>query len=101
MSKPKVFVTRAIPEKGLDMVKEFCDADIWPGELPPPREVVLERVRGVDGILSLLTTKMDATVMDAAAGSSRSSAITQSVLTTLTFPKPPNEAFRWVTPPAC
>ncbi|RMF01789.1 MAG: D-glycerate dehydrogenase [Chloroflexi bacterium] len=66
MSKPKVFVTRAIPEKGLDMVKEFCDADIWPGELPPPREVVLERVRGVDGILSLLTTKMDAAVMDAA-----------------------------------
>jgi glyoxylate reductase len=66
MTEPKVFVTRAIPDKGLDMVREFCDADIWPGELPPPREVVLERVKGVDGILSLLTTKMDPEVMDAA-----------------------------------
>ncbi|RME43946.1 MAG: D-glycerate dehydrogenase [Caldilineae bacterium] len=66
MSKPSVFVTRAIPEEGLSMVKAFCDADIWPGELPPPREVVLERVKGVEGILSLLTTKVDAAVMDAA-----------------------------------
>lgn len=66
MSKPKVFVTRSIPEKGLAVVREFCDADIWPEELPPPREVALERVKGVDGILSLLTTKMDAAVMDAA-----------------------------------
>ena len=66
MNKPGVFVTRAIPEEGLSMVKAFCNADIWPGELPPPREVVLERVKGVEGILSLLTTEVDAAVMDAA-----------------------------------
>jgi glyoxylate reductase len=66
MAKPKVFVTQIIPDKGLDVVREFCEADIWPGELPPPREVVLERVKGVDGILSLLTTKIDAEVMAAA-----------------------------------
>ena len=66
MSKPRVFVTRLIPEKGLDRVKEFCEADIWTDELPPPRQIVLERVRGVDGILSLLTDTMDAEVMDTA-----------------------------------
>jgi glyoxylate reductase len=66
MTKPKVFVTRLIPEKGLDRVKEFCEADIWTDELPPPRQIILERVRGVDGILSLLTDTMDAEVMDAA-----------------------------------
>ena len=66
MSKPKVFVTRLIPEKGLDIVNEFCEADIWTDELPPPRQIILERVRGVDGILSLLTDTMDAEVMDAA-----------------------------------
>jgi len=66
MAKPKVFVTREIPEAGLSIVRDFCDADIWPGELPPPREYVLEHVKGVDGILSLLTTPMDPTVMDAA-----------------------------------
>lgn len=66
MGKPRVFVTRVIPEKGLAMVTEFCEADVWQDELPPPREVLLERVRGVDGLLCLLTDRIDGEVMDAA-----------------------------------
>lgn len=66
MTKPTVFVTRAIPERGLAPVCNFCEADVWTEELPPPRETVLERVRGVDGILALLTDPMDGAVMDAA-----------------------------------
>ena len=66
MAKPKVFVTRIIPDKGLDLVKESCDADVWEGELPPPREDILKRVQDVDGLLSLLTDKVDSEVMDAA-----------------------------------
>ncbi len=66
MPKPKVYVTRAIPQKGLDMVQEFCDAQVWPGEVPPSREVLLDAVQGVDGLLSLLTDPIDAAVMDAA-----------------------------------
>ncbi|MBN1287544.1 MAG: D-glycerate dehydrogenase [Anaerolineae bacterium] len=64
--KPKVFVTRIIPDRGLSLVKDFCDADIWPGELPPPGEVILEKVRGIDGLLCLLTDPVGAEVMDAA-----------------------------------
>jgi len=66
MPKPKVFVTRIIPDKGLDLVKEFCDADVWDGELPPPREEMLKRVQGVDGLLSLLTDRVDGELMDVA-----------------------------------
>jgi len=66
MAKPKVFVTRLIPEQGLAIVRDFCEADVWPEELPLAREVILERVKGVDGILSLLTDKIDDDVMDAA-----------------------------------
>jgi glyoxylate reductase len=66
MAKPKVFVTRLIPEKGLDLIREFCDADVWSDELPPPHEEIIRRVHGVEGILSLLTDKIDAVVMDAA-----------------------------------
>lgn len=66
MAKPKVFVTRMILDKGLDRIKEFCDLDLWTEELPPARELVLARVRGVEGILSLLTDKMDGELMDAA-----------------------------------
>jgi glyoxylate reductase len=66
MAKPKVFVTRFIPEKGLALVRDFCDADIWDGEMPPPRDELLRRVRDVDGLLCLLTEKVDAELMDAA-----------------------------------
>ena len=66
MSKPKVFVTRIIPDKGLDLVKEFCEVDLWQEELPPNREELIKRVRGMDGLLCLLTDKIDGEVMDAA-----------------------------------
>jgi len=66
MAKPKVFVTRLIPEKGFELIRDFCEADVWAGELPPGREAVLERVRGVDGIISLLTDRIDGEIMDAA-----------------------------------
>ncbi|RPI48223.1 MAG: D-glycerate dehydrogenase, partial [Chloroflexi bacterium] len=60
MSKPKVFVTRVLPEGGLELIREACDADIWPEELPPSRAVLLDRMRGAEGIVSLLTDRVDA-----------------------------------------
>jgi len=66
MSKPKVFVTRIIPDKGLDLVKDFCDVDLWEAAMPPSREELLRHVRGVDGLLCLLTDKIDSEVMDTA-----------------------------------
>lgn len=66
MSKPRVFVARIIPEPGMQMVQSFCDAEIWPEELPPSRETMLQKVRGVDGLLSLLTDRVDGELMDAA-----------------------------------
>jgi len=66
MSKPKVFVTRLIPEKGFEIVRDFCDVDLWPDELPPGRDDLLQHVRGADGLLCLLTDKIDGDVMDEA-----------------------------------
>jgi glyoxylate reductase len=66
MNKPKVLITRVLPEGGLELIRRACDADIWPDELPPSREVLLDRVRGVEGIVSLLTDRVDGEVMDAA-----------------------------------
>ena len=66
MSKPKVFVTRRIPEKGLELARQAADVEVWPNPLPPPREVLLEKVKGLAGLLCLLTDKIDATLMDAA-----------------------------------
>src|SRR5512135_1932793 len=66
MTKPRVFVTRIIPDQGLTLVRDFCDVDLWTDELPPPRDVLLERVRGVEGLLSLLTDRIDGPLMEAA-----------------------------------
>jgi len=59
-------VTRCILERGLELVKDFCEAEVWPDELPPSREQILKHVVGVDGLLCLLTDRIDAEVMDAA-----------------------------------
>jgi glyoxylate reductase len=40
--------------------------DLWTDELPPSREVLLQRVRGIDGLLCLLTDRIDGEVLDAA-----------------------------------
>ncbi len=45
-------------------MRDFCDADVWEDELPPPREDLLKRLDHVDGLLSLLTDRIDAVVMD-------------------------------------
>jgi glyoxylate reductase len=66
MSKPRVFVTRIILESGLDLVRDFCEAEVWTDELPPSRQEILRGVRGVEGLLCLLTDQIDAEIMDEA-----------------------------------
>ena len=64
--RPRVFVARVIPDEGLDLVRAACDVDLWEDELPPPRAELLRRVRGADGLLSLLTDRVDDELLDAA-----------------------------------
>lgn len=64
--KPKVYVTRLLPKDAMDKIHSFCDAKVWEGELPPPRNVLLENVTDIDGLLSLLTDKIDAELMNRA-----------------------------------
>ncbi|MFQ6073670.1 MAG: glyoxylate reductase [Candidatus Bathyarchaeia archaeon] len=66
MPKPKVYVTREIPERGLKIIKERFDAEVWPEYAPPPKEVIIQKARDVDAIASLLSDKIDAEVFDAA-----------------------------------
>jgi len=64
--RPTVFVTRRLPGDGLDRLGEVAQFDVWPEDGPPPREVLLERVRDLDGLLCLLTDTIDAELLDAA-----------------------------------
>ncbi len=66
MTIPKVYITRVIPQEGLDKVSNASEVRLWTGELPPSRDTIREQVRDVDGLLCLLTDKIDAAVMASA-----------------------------------
>ncbi len=66
MGKPVVYVARRLPDVAFEMLTEACEIRLHEGDLPPTREELLAGVRGVAGILSLLSDRIDAEVMDAA-----------------------------------
>ena len=67
MSRPRVYVTRRLPQPALDIIRPIADFTLWDREdVPPAREVLLREVTQVDGLLSLLTDRIDGEVMDAA-----------------------------------
>ena len=61
-----MFVARVIPDDGLEPIRAACDLDLWTDELPPPRDELLRRVAGCDGIVTLLTDRVDDELLDAA-----------------------------------
>ncbi len=62
----KVFLTRTIPDGPLARLRDAVDLDLWPGDMPPPRADLLRRVADCDGLLCLLTDKIDGELLDAA-----------------------------------
>ena len=66
MAKTRVFVARQIFQEALDMIAREAQVKVWPHELPPPHNVLLGKVSDVDGLLSLLTDRIDRELMDAA-----------------------------------
>ena len=66
MSGPRVFVSRIIPDEGLRPIQDATDATVWQDELPPPRDVLLKSIEGVEGVLTLLTDRVDDEFLDRA-----------------------------------
>lgn len=62
--KPKVYVTRMVPQAGIDLLKQECDVEVNPEDRPLSREELLRNIQGKDGVLCLLTDKIDAEVFD-------------------------------------
>lgn len=65
-AKPKVFVSRVIPEAGLRLIQDACDAEIWPDPLPPSADVLAAKIADAQGLVSLLTDRLDGPVLDKA-----------------------------------
>ena len=68
MNRPCIYVTRMIPTEGIDLLKETAQVEVNPHDRPLTSEELVEAVKGRDGVICLLTDKIDAYVMDAARG---------------------------------
>ena len=66
MSRPKVFVTRIIPQAGIDLLRETCEVEINPEDRPLGRAELLARVADKDGVVGLMTDRIDAGFFQAA-----------------------------------
>lgn len=64
--RPKVFVTRKIPETGLRMLEDRFRLKVWEGETGPDKKTLLKEVEDIDGLISLLSDPIDREVLDAA-----------------------------------
>lgn len=60
----RIAVTRRIPEAGHRLLDESVDVSLWEGALPPSREALLALAEGADGLLTLLTDRVDGTLLD-------------------------------------
>jgi glyoxylate reductase len=59
MAKPKVFATHSLFEAAREILQKSCEVEYWAKSARPPREEVLRRVRDKEGLVCLLTEKVN------------------------------------------
>ena len=64
--RPKVYITRQIPQKGLERLLKKCNVSYWESPDPPLRTEILTNVRGVNVLCCMPTDSIDDEVLNAA-----------------------------------
>lgn len=64
--KPRVFITRKIPHEPLQRLQASCEVHVWEEDSPPPRSRLLDELALADGVLTMLTERIDREALDAA-----------------------------------
>jgi glyoxylate reductase len=62
----RVFVTRFVPGPALEALRAAHTVEVWPERLPPTPEQLRAHVAEAEGLLCLLTDRVDAALLDAA-----------------------------------
>jgi len=57
--RPSVYICRQITEKALEIIAEYCDYRVWNGNEPVPRQILEKEIKNIDGLLAMLTDKID------------------------------------------
>lgn len=55
----KVFVTRKIPQEGIDMLTSKFNVTVWQSEFPPSKNEIIEMASDCQGLITLLSDPID------------------------------------------
>jgi glyoxylate reductase len=61
----KVFASSELPGDALARLARHCELDTWESVSPVPADILRERLQGCDGLLCLLTNRIDKALLDA------------------------------------
>ncbi len=64
--RKKIYLTRELPQEAMEILKSNYEVEVWQGEMPPPKNLLIEKVKEVDGVICVLTEKFDREVINAA-----------------------------------
>lgn len=62
--KPKVFVSRMLPQSALDIIKQNCDMELNTADVRLSKQELIDKIRDKEGLLCLLTDTIDAEVLN-------------------------------------
>lgn len=65
VKKPKVLLTRLLPQPGINLLKKYFELKINPEDNIMSKEKIIEKIKDKHGLICLLTDKIDAEIMDA------------------------------------
>src|SRR5438270_13729894 len=62
----RCFVTRRVPGPALEHLAEAHEVEVWPDRLPPTYEELRAKAADASGLLTLLTDRVDAALIESA-----------------------------------
>ncbi len=65
-TRPRVFATRHFPDRVRAELEQSFEVDLHDSEWPPPRDELIQRSAGADGLMTMLTDRIDDELLDAA-----------------------------------
>jgi len=66
MTPPQIYISRMLPTSAFELLRAVCNVRTWEEETPPPRALFLREISDCDGVLLMLTEKLDAEALAAA-----------------------------------
>ncbi|MFW6263259.1 MAG: NAD(P)-dependent oxidoreductase, partial [Thermotogota bacterium] len=66
MKKDKVLITRRISEEGIEILKKKYEVEVWPNEMPIPRDYLVSKIQDVSGLVCMLSDKIDQELIEKA-----------------------------------